>query len=192
MNNLHQSHVLHNDLSPDNILLHFEPENNPKDVYIGVCDWALSSNSAFPRESPYWAHTLEARDRERSPSNGRWWVAPELYYFPLPPGSVRDAQFEIKPRHNFQSETYAIGKIALRIAGGELCQEYFNMQLKEEAHEKTYSYADMNMFFHMSLEQLCDENAANRRTLAKITNQLMSSPLNWPLPQNNLRPHVVA
>ena len=192
MNNIHQSHILHNDLSPDNILLHFEPENHPQQVYIGVCDWALSSNSTFPRESVYWASTMEAREKERSPIDGRWWVAPELYYFPPPPGSVRDVQFESKPRHTFQSETYAIGKIALRIAGRDLSHEYFNMQCKEEANEVTYSYEQMNMFFHMSLEQLCNEDPANRRTLAKITNRLMHSPLNWPLPHKSLRPHVDA
>ena len=192
MNNIHQSHVLHNDLSPDNILLHFEPENHPQHVYIGVCDWALSSNAAFPRESLYWAHTLEARERERSNANGWWWLAPELYYFPPPPGSVRDVQFEAKPRHTFQSETYAIGKLALRIAGRDLSPEYFGMQFKEEPSEKTYSYDDMNMLFHMSLEQLCDESVANRRTLAKITNRLMHSPLNWPMPHKCLRPHVDA
>ena len=101
MNNIHQSHILHNDLSPDNILLHFEPQFQPQHVYIGVCDWGLSTNSANPRESPYWASSLAVRDVERSPRKGRWWIAPELYYFPPAPGSSRDADFDIKPRHTF-------------------------------------------------------------------------------------------
>ena len=36
MDEIHQSHNLHNNISPDNILLHF-PEEEPK-VYIGICD----------------------------------------------------------------------------------------------------------------------------------------------------------
>ena len=36
MNEVHKSHNLHNDLSPENILFHF-PDNESK-VYIGVCD----------------------------------------------------------------------------------------------------------------------------------------------------------
>jgi serine/threonine protein kinase len=39
MDEVHKNHNLHNDISPDNILLHF-PEEESK-VYIGVCDWAL-------------------------------------------------------------------------------------------------------------------------------------------------------
>ena len=36
MNEVHKSHNLYNDLSPDNILFHF-PDDESK-VYIGICD----------------------------------------------------------------------------------------------------------------------------------------------------------
>ena len=47
MNEVHKSHNLHNDLSPDNILFHF-PDDESK-VYIGVCDWGLASKDSEQR-----------------------------------------------------------------------------------------------------------------------------------------------
>ena len=50
MNNVHHCHTLHNDMSPDNILLHFSPSSNEK-VYIGICDWAMAGNFNDLKES---------------------------------------------------------------------------------------------------------------------------------------------
>ncbi len=38
INVVHHFGILHNDLSKDNIMLHF-PLNKPHVVYIGICDW---------------------------------------------------------------------------------------------------------------------------------------------------------
>ena len=51
MNEVHKSHHLHNDLSPDNILLHFPSDESR--VYIGVCDWGLSTKLDEPMQSLY-------------------------------------------------------------------------------------------------------------------------------------------
>jgi hypothetical protein len=37
MNNVHHCHTLYNDMSPDNVLLHFPPNSKDK-VYIGIYD----------------------------------------------------------------------------------------------------------------------------------------------------------
>jgi serine/threonine protein kinase len=37
MGKCHAKNILHNDLSPSNIMLHF-PLEKPENVYIGVCD----------------------------------------------------------------------------------------------------------------------------------------------------------
>jgi hypothetical protein len=37
MNNVHHCHTLHNDMSPDNVKLHFLPNSTDK-VYIDICD----------------------------------------------------------------------------------------------------------------------------------------------------------
>jgi hypothetical protein len=52
MNNVHHCHTLHNNMSPNNVLLHFPP-NSPDKVYIGICDWAMAGNFNDLKESLY-------------------------------------------------------------------------------------------------------------------------------------------
>jgi serine/threonine protein kinase len=51
MDEVHKSHNLHNNISPDNSLLHFPKEESK--VYIGVCDWGLATKSTEPMKSLY-------------------------------------------------------------------------------------------------------------------------------------------
>jgi serine/threonine protein kinase len=108
MNNVHHCHTLHNDMSPDNVLLHFPP--NPLDkVYIGICDWAMAGNFNDLKESLYIHESQEARNRVMQ---HRWWVAPELNYVLPQPGSTKDVDFERRPKFTPKSETYVVGRIA--------------------------------------------------------------------------------
>jgi hypothetical protein len=50
----------------------------------------------------------------------RWWVTPELNYALPPPGSIRDPDFEQRPKFTPKSETFAVGKIAQWIYSGNL------------------------------------------------------------------------
>jgi hypothetical protein len=52
MNNVHHCHTLHNDMSHNNVLLHFPP-NSPDKVYISICDWAMAGNFNDLKESLY-------------------------------------------------------------------------------------------------------------------------------------------
>jgi serine/threonine protein kinase len=72
---VHKSHNLHNDISPDNILFHFPADKSQ--VYIGICDWDMATNSKEPMKSLY-AFTdtiLEAEELAK-----RWWVDPRVAY----------------------------------------------------------------------------------------------------------------
>jgi serine/threonine protein kinase len=42
MARVHKSKILHNDIFPSNILLHFPLEHVDR-VYIGVCDWGMAT-----------------------------------------------------------------------------------------------------------------------------------------------------
>jgi serine/threonine protein kinase len=107
MNNVHHCHTLHNDMSPDNVLLHFLP-NSPNKVYIGICNWAMARNFNDLKESLYIHESQEARTRMM---RNRWWVAPELNYVLPLLGSTRDVDFERWPKFTPKSETYAMGRI---------------------------------------------------------------------------------
>jgi hypothetical protein len=60
MNNVHHCCTLHNDISPDNILLHFLPNFLDK-VYIGICDWAMAGNFNDLKESLYIYESEQAK-----------------------------------------------------------------------------------------------------------------------------------
>jgi hypothetical protein len=62
MNNVHHCHTLYNDISPDNVLLHFPP-NSPDKVYIRICDSAMAGNFNDLKESLYIHESQEARTR---------------------------------------------------------------------------------------------------------------------------------
>jgi serine/threonine protein kinase len=75
MDEVHKSHNLHNDISPDNILLH-SPEEDSK-VYIGVCDWGLATKSTEPMKSFYTFQDKKSKDEKME---GRWWMDPAIVY----------------------------------------------------------------------------------------------------------------
>ncbi len=58
MNVVQQSKTLHNDLSQDNIMLHFPPDNLSV-IYIGVCDWGEVGRLGEDNPSPYGFVTKE-------------------------------------------------------------------------------------------------------------------------------------
>ena len=73
MDEVHKSHNLYNDISPDNILLYF-PEEESK-VYIGVCDWGLATKPMEPMKSLYTFRDKKSKDEK---IGGRWWVNPTI------------------------------------------------------------------------------------------------------------------
>ena len=71
MDEVHKRHNLHNDISPDNIRLHFQEESK---VYIGICDWDFSME---PMKSLYTFQDKRSKDEKMG---GRWWVDPSIVY----------------------------------------------------------------------------------------------------------------
>jgi hypothetical protein len=90
----------------------------------------------------------------------RYWVAPELNYVLPPPRSSRDADFERRPRYTPKSETFAMGKIAKEINGGNLSITYYNKYVKENRADDVYNLSKMDQLFQYSLEQLFRDDPA--------------------------------
>jgi serine/threonine protein kinase len=76
MDKRHAHNILHNDLSPSNIMLHFPP-GKPENVYIGVCDWGMANCVKEKKASLY-----GYQNKEEMVANiaQRKHVAPELFY----------------------------------------------------------------------------------------------------------------
>src|SRR5665213_2255505 len=73
MEALHDANVQYNDLSIDNIMLHWESDGSLK---IGVCDWGCATHSGEDVLSLWHAETKEAKEKLRKE---KFWVAPELF-----------------------------------------------------------------------------------------------------------------
>ena len=118
MNEVHKSHNLHNDLSPDNILFHF-PDDESK-VYIGVCDWGLASKDSEQGQSPY---TFTNAEQISETLRRRWWVDPIVAYLHKP-----NADVHIIPPLTRASEEFAIARIAQRISANTMSPDYQMLQ----------------------------------------------------------------
>jgi hypothetical protein len=76
MNVIQHFGILHNDLSKDNIMLHFLP-NKPKVVCIGICNWGETMRLQEVTPSLY------GLTKEQNATNIMkvcWWVAPKLFF----------------------------------------------------------------------------------------------------------------
>jgi serine/threonine protein kinase len=154
MDEVHKSHNLHNNISPDNILLHF-PEEESK-VYIGVCDWGLATKSTEPMKPLYMLRDKKSKDEKME---GRWWVNLAIIYIHNP-----HADAQVIPLLTRASEEYAVAKIAVRIFGLHMLEDYYNRQKDSEG----YSLNDLERIFHVYLNRLCNNDRENAGGISHI------------------------
>jgi serine/threonine protein kinase len=117
MDEVLKSHNLHNDISPDNILLHF-PEDESK-MYIEVCDWGLATKATEPMKPLY---TFRDNNSKNEKMHGRWWVDPNIIYV-----YQVDLAIEVLPVLTRASEEYVVAKIASRIFAEHMSKDYHQL-----------------------------------------------------------------
>ena len=175
MNEVHKSHNLHNDLSPDNILFHF-PDDESK-VYIGICNWGLASKDFEERQSPYTftnaKHMAETLQR-------RWWVDPTIAYLHRP-----NADVHIIPPLTRASEEFATARIAQRICANSMSPDYQMLQQTYRDHALT-STADLATIFHLYLNRVCSSDRDRAGGLSHIVTFFCNT-WNWPMPSEHFR-----
>ena len=147
MDEVHKSHNLYNDISPNNILFHF-PEEESK-VYIEVCDWDLATKSTEPMKSLYTFRDKKSRDEKME---GRWWVDPAILYVHNP-----HADAQVILLFSRTSEEYVVAKIAARIFGSHMLEDHYNRQKDSEG----YSISDLECIFQVYLNHLYNNSCEN-------------------------------
>jgi hypothetical protein len=118
MDEVHKSRNLHNDISPDNILLHFPTDESR--VYIGIGNWGMTTKSTEPMKSLY-AFTDTISEAEEMAK--RWWVDPRLAYV-----HKEGVDVQVIPRFSKTSEEYVVAKIALRFNRGNMSEDFYKLQ----------------------------------------------------------------
>jgi hypothetical protein len=175
MNEVHNSGNLHNDLSPDNILLHF-PRDESK-VYIGVCDWGLTTKISEPMKSLY---TFTNKETMEETLLRRWWVDPNVAYLHKPGADV-----EIIPMLSKISEEFATAKIAQKINGMTMSREYELLQ-RESGSSVVFTNQEFANTFHMYMERLCTTGREGAGGISHIITRF-SDAYRWPTPYEHFR-----
>ncbi len=160
---MHKSKVLHNDLSPVNIMLHY-PDYSNEIINIGICDWGISSRIGEGAPSHYGSKSELLRDRDRS---FRWWVAPELFYAYGPENSDTSiSMMQSMHKYTEKSDSYSIGKLT----------EWMNIGGMVDFDKDIFRDVHGSMYFAMKLRELANPDPKKRPTCIEVTNFLMGAP----------------
>lgn len=170
MSEVHKSNNLHNDVSPDNILLHFPQEESQ--VYIGVCDWGLTTNMDEKMRSLY---TFTKPQDRINTLQARYWVDPRVAYLYKESNDI-----DIIPFLDRASEEFATARIAQRILKKTMSTAYENLQHKTGPDR--WSNQDLANTFDQYLEMVGEKGF----TLTHVVNRFMGSH-HWPVPTEHFR-----
>ena len=164
----HDAKYIHNDISPSNVLLHFD-EWKADTVYIGICDWGLSSRVLENEPSKYGYTTMEELKKVRAL---RKFAAPELFFIYGVEGS-RNSYEDEKKKHLYSmaADAYAVGWIAKKIWDEDWDKKYF-------APSKTEQF--MNLM--VKLDSLQKEDVEDRASVSEVLDVLTKAPHHWSLP----------
>ena len=119
--------ILH-DNSPSNVLLHFDKQKNGR-VYIGICDWGLSSRVVEGELSKYGYESVEKMDEVKFIQR---FASPELFFVYIPLGSRNSYEIKCKkPLYSMAADTFAVGWIAYKIWEDDYNEAYFGRNHKQ-------------------------------------------------------------
>jgi serine/threonine protein kinase len=126
MARVHKKKILHNDIFPSNILLHFPPDHVDT-VYIGVCDWGMATRIIEDVPLVYGYPTKDEIERNKK---DRIWVALELFYVYGLPNSETSLE-HVQRRHLYtkEADAYSVGKVVQLIWEDEWDKELFKSAL---------------------------------------------------------------
>ena len=168
---IHNGRVLHNDITPSNVLLHF-PVDEVETVYIGLCDWGMACRTFEEKGSRYGYATREEMETQRKQ---RFWVAPELFYVFGPPNSDTSIdRMQRKHLYSRAADAYSVGKVA-------------QMMWKDEPAPDFLKDYMLQSKFHATLEDLTREDPKVRKSVNDVVTTLMGPPYNFPVPEECFR-----
>ncbi|KAG0571933.1 hypothetical protein KC19_VG055000 [Ceratodon purpureus] len=171
---VHKYGYLQNDLSPDNILLHFLEDESK--IYIEVCDWGLMTKTLENRRSP-WVFDIVHQMEETM--TRRYWVDPRVVYV-----HKENQDIQIIPDLTVASEDFAGAKIAAKINRGNMCTAYHEAEPVETRHFQ--NIGELAMVFEGYLERVCQNNRGTIGGLGHLINRFRDTH-NWPTPFEHYR-----
>ena len=154
---MHKHDVLYNDLNPNNVMLHF-PRDRKDVVFIGVCNWRMSTwvneeaSSNYGKESKLWQGVQNYSTYKGRRGHPNFLVR-----------MVR------KHKHTFLSESFSVGALAKKIYHHDATSNLFQ-------HSPDPNTA--NVRFELALNELTRVDPRERSTITRVVNLLKSPPYN--------------
>ncbi len=121
MNVVHHCAILHNDLSKDNIILHF-PVDKPNVMFISMCDWGEVGRLQEVTPSLYGF----AKEQDANTKKMHWWVSSKLF-FVYNESRTTNSLRQLAKQHttNLKSEAYSMCKLTNVMWGDDWDVKYF-------------------------------------------------------------------
>jgi Protein kinase domain len=167
---MHKEDVMHNDLNPNNIMLHFPPEDDSR-VFIGICDWGMASWSGEDKISNYGKPT----EAELAKTKASYiCAAPELFHLYGKRGTPQSPmRIGLDHKHTMVSESFSVGVLATKIYHGDSTSNLF---------QSNRDLSAVKMRFEQALRDLQDRNPETRPKITSVVNTLKSAPYNMETP----------
>ena len=166
MDIVHKYDVLHNDLNLKNVMLYF-PQDRDDTVFIGVCDWGMSTWMNEEAPSNYGKESMEAVAKHKEKY---YCVAPKLFHVQ---GKWRTSQSPVrmarKHKHTLHSESFSVGALAKKI---------YHYDSTSNLFQKTPHPNSTKVRFELALNELTRVDPTKRLTITRVVNLLKSPPYN--------------
>ena len=164
MARVHKSKILHNNIFPSNILLHFPPDHVDR-VYTGICDWGMATDFIEDEHLVYGYPKKVEMEKEEC-----YWVAPELFYVYVPPNPETSIErVRWKYLYTPQLDAYSVGKLALRIWNDKWDQDLIKTE-------------ESGSIFLSKLTALTNKDPAKRPPLVHVLDIFKSKPYEMVMP----------
>ena len=109
---VHKQDVLHNDLNPNNVMLHFLGDRLGA-IFIGICDWGMAIWIQEEAPSNYGKKAEEDLQKHRAKY---YCAAPELFHVTRERGTPQSPmRMAMAYKHTIKSESYLVGMLAKKI-----------------------------------------------------------------------------
>jgi hypothetical protein len=174
MDKCHAQNILHNDLSPSNIMLHFPPGKSGN-VYIGVCDWGMASRV---KENVASLYGYQKKEEMEANIAQRKHVAPELFYLFGAKDSLNSLEI-MKKKHLYTKATdaYSVGVLATKI-------------WNKECDKTLLPNSTIRDGFGLKLAGLRDKDPQTRLSIQDVLRRLTSPPFNMVMPECCFRKEI--
>jgi hypothetical protein len=163
---MHKHDVLHNDLNPNNVMLHF-PQDRENTVFIGACDWGMASWGDEDAPFNYGRYSVDEMNKHKAKYNC---AGAELFHIQGQRGtSTSPMRMARKHRHTFLLKSFSVDALAKKIYHKDLTSPLF--QLNSDPN-------GLKMRFKLALDALTKTNPTERSTITHVVNMLKSPPYN--------------